>query len=155
MRGWGPRVAVLGCLPLVGSLGCAKATMYSLGTLGSPVQNGELEVRSAARIDHQPAQGWDLLVDLDLTWRGQHRVRLDLTRTLVRVDGMAWSTCRPPADLDRTTLFVSMEPGDVAELSLRCEDVARPGEQVDLRLHATGTGGTGVLELSWAGIDGS
>lgn len=153
MRGAG--AALLPLALLAGGLACAPRAPTLLSPLAGALTNGELTVGSAARIEQVPASGWDLAVELDLTWRGQHRVRLDLSRTLVRVDGLTWTPCRPPAETSGSSLFVSLEPGDMQQVTLRCEDVARPHRSVEVRLHATGTGGTGVMELSYGGLDGS
>ncbi len=132
--------------------GCNKATTRPLEPMTGAVELGELGVVSAASVVHRPATGYDLVTELTLTWRGQDPLRIDLSRTMLRVDGMKWGSCRFPVDFDESQLIHTLQPGDVYNAAITCEDIARPGESVELRLLASGAGGTGVTELRFGGL---
>ncbi|RME26370.1 MAG: hypothetical protein D6798_06855 [Deltaproteobacteria bacterium] len=140
---------------LVGGLllaGCARATTHPLQPVTGPVQVGELALVSTASVLHRPTVGYDLQVTLELTWRGQDPLRVDLARTMVRVDGLSWSPCHFPADFDQARLIRTLDPGEVFRVDFTCEDIARPGASVELRVLTSGAGGTGVTELRFAGL---
>lgn len=141
---------------MAGSLACGPAATYRLPpTSGSSDQEiGELKVQVLTDVHSVPARGWDLELQLALDWRGQERSRVDLTRALVRVDEVTWSPCRPPADVDRDSLLLVLEPGAHRTATLRCQDIPKPGRRLEVRIHVTGTGTPGgYLDLSFSGVN--
>lgn len=140
---------------LAGGPACGTAVLHRLpSTTGNPDRVvGELTLVTDAQVEHLPSRGWDLTVQFDLEWRGQERSRVDLARTVVRVDESTWETCRLPEDADRDALLVLLDPGDRAQRSLTCLDIRQPGQKVELRIYASGTGAPGgYIELSFLGV---
>ncbi len=153
--------ALAGCLLLgaavlgAGGLGagCAKATTRPLQPAAGKTMLGDLSLLADASVAQKPATGWDLDVDFTLTWRGQSPARIDLSRTMVRVNELAWRNCRLAEDVDTSTLIRSLEPGEVYQVDLHCRDIPRPGQSVELRIFTSGTGASGVTTLRFEGID--
>lgn len=133
---------------------CASHGNIRLAPAGDAKQAfGELDVGSLAQVEHAATLGWELAVRLEFEWRGQERSRIDLGRTLVRVDGRAWEPCRPPPDQARQELLITLEPGASQAVILRCEDIAEPRSGLELRFPATNTGmSSGTVELSFLGV---
>lgn len=139
---------------LVLGAACASHGNIRLSSAGDATQAfGELNVGSLAQVEHAPTRGWELAIRLEFEWRGQERSRIDLGRTLVRVDGRAWEPCRPPLDQERQELLITLEPGASRSVVLRCEDIAEPRSGLELRFPATNTGmSSGTVELSFLGV---
>lgn len=134
---------------------CGAAASYRLApSSGNPdLKVGELAMVTEAQVDHAPSRGWDLSVAFDLEWRGQERSRVDLARTIVRVDESTWEPCRMPEDIDRDALLIVLEPGDRVSRGLTCQDIREPARLVELRVFASGTGAPGgYVELSFHGL---
>ncbi|MCK6505559.1 hypothetical protein L6R53_19540 [Myxococcota bacterium] len=156
MRRWAGPLGALGLLALyAGGPACGTAALYRLpSTTGNPDRVvGELSLVTDAQVEHLPSRGWDLQVRFDLEWRGQERSRVDLARTVVRVDQSTWEPCRQPDDVDRDALLVVLGPGEKATRTLTCLDIRQPADQVELRVYASGTGAPGgYIELSFHGV---
>lgn len=139
-------------LTLLLALSCAKASTASLEPVEAALRSGDLQVDGRASVSRVPAQGYDLRLELDVVFRGQDRARLDLGRSMIRIDGFPWTACRPSPQSPTADLVAVLEPGEVRSLVLICGDIRAPSESVDLRFFSSGTGGSGALEMSFRGM---
>lgn len=139
---------------LLAALACASRGTVPLALAeGSEAQRqGDLRLQAEAELEHSPTRGYQLRLRLELEYRGQERSRIDLSRAMVRSGARGWEPCRLPPDLDRSTLLFALDPGQRAQVELRCEDIAEPRDGLVLRFPATGTGAaSGAVELTWTG----
>ena len=141
-------------LSMVMLAGCAyPAGLYRLETLpSSDVGTEHLGVRAKVELDHQPVQGWDMVLDLHLHAHAGKRPLVDLSRTMLRSDETRWISCQLPPEEDPDHLRLRLHEEEAIHLVLRCLQVQRPERQIEVRVPLSGAGGKGYLELAFSGV---
>ncbi len=136
------------------AVGCAyPAGHYRLDTLASSdVGTQYLGVRAKVELEHLPVQGWDLILDLHLHAHSGKRPLVDLSRTMLRSDDTRWVSCQLPPEEDPDHLRLRLYEEEAIRLILRCLQVQRPEQQLEVRVPLSGAGGKGYLELAFAGV---
>jgi len=134
--------------------GCAyKAGLYPLQTLPESNRGTEhLTVQSKVELLYQPTRGWDLLLDLQLRAESGRRPLVDLSRTMLRTDGLRWVSCRLPPEEDPEHLRLRLYEEESVQMLLRCIDNQRPESRLEIRVPVSGAGGRGYLELVYSGL---
>ncbi len=153
----GPGVAVMmsKIIPLLSlAVGCAyPAGHYRLASLPSSDMGTEyLGVRAKVELEHEPARGWDMVLDLNLHAHAGKRPLVDLSRTLLRSDELRWVSCQLPPDDDPNHLRLRLHEEESIRLILRCQQVQRPERKFELRVPLSGAGGKGYLDLAFTGV---
>ena len=134
--------------------GCAyPAGRYRLEALpSSDVGTEYLGVRAKLELEHEPMQGWDMVLDLNLHAHAGKRPLVDMSRTMLRSDETRWVSCHLPPEEDPDHLRLRMQEEEAIRLILRCQQVARPERKFEVRLPVSGAGGKGYLELAFSGV---
>ncbi len=116
------------------------------------IESGSLQYTQTAILTVEPSIGIDFYVEFDLKNTGTSPIRVDLSRSRISVDGVAYQTCRYGRDVDPATLIANLAPGATGKASVTCKDVRRPVERIDLKFAAAGTGSNGEIVAGFVGL---
>jgi hypothetical protein len=145
----------LSCIAALWALGCPPpARLVPLRALPESDLGAEhLDLRAVAELQYTPNSGWDLVLDMHLRALDGARPLVDMSRVMWRSDGLRWTPCRLPPEEDPDTLRLRLREEESIRLVLRCEQVRRPAERIELRLPVSGAGGKGYVDLVFPGVD--
>jgi hypothetical protein len=143
------------CITTLGLLGCrAQPSFVPLRALPeSELGTDHLDLRATAELQYAPSRGWDLVLDMNLRALDGARPLIDMSRVMWRSDGLRWTPCRLPPEEDPDTLRLRLHEEESIRLVMRCEQVRRPSERLELRLPVSGAGGKGYVDLAFPGVD--
>jgi hypothetical protein len=133
--------------------GCPlPAGRYPLeGLAGAEVGRDRTVAAARATLEHDPTEGWDLILDLVVQTERETPL-VDLSRVLLRSDGTAWTPCHLPGGDEPDTLRFRLEEGERLPLVLRCVGIRRPQERLEVRVPISGTGDKGYVDLVFSGV---
>ena len=138
-------------------LACAYPVgRYPLAAPSDPSASVQyLDVEVAPVLENRGAKGWDLELQLEIAAQPGHSPWVDLSRVMLRTDGLRWLPCRAVDPETRAAIEPSplrFQDVQLHSTTLVCEAIARPSRMIEVRIPATGAGGKGYLELSIDGL---
>jgi hypothetical protein len=139
------------CLAAACSLPAGRYPLEALAA--SEPGTGAARCSARAELDYQPHEGWALILDLQVRAEDGTRPLVDLSRVLLRSDATPWTPCRLPPGEDPALLRFRMEEEEELRLVLRCVELRRPQERLELRVPISGTGGKGYVDFAFSGTD--
>ena len=133
---------------------CIPAGTYPLQALpDTEVPVDFLYAQGTTSVIYDPTRGWDLQIAITIRNDGQGSPRIDLVNSHLRVNGVAWASCRHPEGTDQAIFFLTLSPGEEVIRTVICEDIPRPSAGLQFRFGATHASGRGVVELSFGGVE--
>ena len=136
--------------------GCRyPAGTYPLKALpGSEVDLEKVAITPLVELEHTPTTGWDLSLQMQVRAELGVRPLVDLSRTMLRSDQVRWMSCTLPADMNVEDLRIRLYEEENIKMQLRCLDIQRPEERLELRIPISGTGSRAYVEMTFCGVSG-
>jgi hypothetical protein len=125
---------------------------YELNALSAGDDESLTGVLARVEVEHTPAGAWDLTLLIDLDNGSPSRPLVDLSRTLLRVDGMPWRPCRLGPDARPDDLRFRLGEFERRRVVVTCQDIPRPDRSLEVRVPVSGLGTRGYVDLPFEGL---
>ena len=114
--------------------------------------HGTLGYTPTAILTSEPGRSIDLEVELTLENTGTSPVRVDISRSRLSIDGIAYGACRYGQSMDPSNLVANLAPNATGRVSVTCKDIPRPGQHIAFRFATAGTGAAGEITVGFVGL---
>lgn len=114
--------------------------------------HGSLGYTPTAILTSEPGRSIDLAIELTLTNTGTSPVRVDISRSRLSIDGVAYGACRYGQGADPGDLVANLAPDATGRVAVTCKDIPRPGQHVAFRFTTAGTGAAGEITVGFVGL---